>query len=199
MKHSSFSLFNFFIIFFIIFCSCFFIPFYKYYPEAFSNNTTTDDKYGESINLSNDYIWPIPGYSRISSYFGKRSSPTAGASSFHKGLDIPAPSGSNLVAISNGKITYIGFNGSGGYTITYICGNYIVSYCHVSPNYIVSINEYISKGQVIGQVGPKYVYGVTNNRYKDKNGNPTNGATTGSHLHFAVKKEGDYIDPFTLF
>ena len=139
------------------------------------------------------------GYTRISSYFGKRNSPTAGASSFHKGLDIPAPTGSNLVAIGNGKITYIGFNGSGGYTITYTCNNYIISYCHVSPNYIISVNEYVQKGQLIGHVGPKNVYGVLNNKYKDKNGNPTNGATTGPHLHFAVKKEGNLIDPFKLY
>ena len=139
------------------------------------------------------------GYTRISSYFGKRNSPTAGASSFHKGLDIPAPTGSNLVAIGNGKITYIGFNGSGGYTITYACNNYIISYCHVSPDYIISVNEYVQKGQLIGHVGPKNVYGILNNKYKDKNGNPTNGATTGPHLHFAVKKEGNLIDPFELY
>ena len=199
MKHSSFSFFNFSIIFFIIFCSCLFIPFYKYYPEAFSRNYIEEDRYGESINLSDEFMWPIPGYTRISSYFGKRNSPTAGASNFHKGLDIPAPSGTNLVAISNGKVTIIGFSGSGGYTITYTFGNYTVSYCHVSPNYIVSVNSNISKGEIIGQVGPKYVYGVPNNKYKDKTGKPTNGATTGSHLHFAIKKEGTYIDPFQLF
>lgn len=199
MKHSSFLVLIFNILFLIVFCSCFFIPVSKYYPDFFNNLDKTDEKYGESITLSNEYMWPIPGYTRISSYFGKRSSPTAGASSSHKGLDIPAPFGTNLVAISNGKITYTGFKGSGGYTITYACDNYTISYCHVSPNYIVSANQYIKKGEIIGQVGPKIVYGVPNNRYKDKYGNPTNGATTGCHLHFAVKKEGDFIDPFKLF
>lgn len=198
MKHSSFFVLFFVITFCVIIFSCFTIPFYNYYPEIFATSNN-DSPYTENIELSDAYLWPIPGYTRISSYFGKRTSPTVGASSFHKGLDIPAPAGTNLIAIADGTITYVGFNGSGGYTISYTTGNYIVSYCHVSPNYIVSLNENINKGEVIGYVGPKNVYDVPNNKYKDKYGNPTNGATTGSHLHFAIKKEGEYIDPFTLF
>lgn len=60
MKHSSFYLLTFTILFFIIFCSCFFIPFSKYYPEAFATNTSKDEKHGETINLSTTYTWPIP-------------------------------------------------------------------------------------------------------------------------------------------
>ena len=37
------------------------------------------------------------------------------------------------------------------------------------------------------------------NKYKDINGNPTNGATTGSHLHLGVRIDGKYIDPLYLF
>ena len=44
--------------------------------------------------------------------------------------------------------------------------------------------DYVSQGQVIGYVGPKYVYGVKGNQYKDKNGIPTNGATTRSSFTF---------------
>lgn len=39
------------------------------------------------------------------------------------------------------------------------------------------------------------MYGVPNNPYKDYNGNPTNGATTGPHLHFAVKISGKAVNP----
>ena len=47
-------------------------------------------------------------------------------------------------------------------------------------------------------MGPKNVYGVPNNKYKDSNGNPTNGATTGPHLHFAIKINNKAINPFGL-
>ena len=65
-----------------------------------------------------NYAWPVPGYTRISSYFGKRHAPTTGASTYHKGVDIPAPEGTVLIASCDGEITFTGFLGGGGYTIT---------------------------------------------------------------------------------
>jgi len=50
-----------------------------------------------------------------------------------------------------------------------------------------------------GYVGPKNVYGVKGNPYRDSNGNPTNGATTGPHLHLGVRINEKYIDPLNLF
>lgn len=108
-----------------------------------------------------NFAWPIPGYTRISSYFGKRTAPTSGASTYHKGVDIPAPEGTALIASCDGEITFTGFLGGGGYTITLSTEDGLkISYCHVSPNYIVFEGDEISQGQVIGHVGPKYVYGV---------------------------------------
>ena len=53
--------------------------------------------------------------------------------------------------------------------------------------------------KLFGYVGPKNIYGVANNPYHDKNGNPTNGVTTGPHLHLGIKKNGTVIDPLSLF
>ncbi len=143
-----------------------------------------------------NFAWPIPGYTRISSPFGKRTAPTSGASTYHKGVDIPAPEGTSLIATCDGKITFIGFLGGGGYTITLTTAeNLKISYCHVSPNYIVSLGDQITQGQIIGNVGPKYVYGVQGNIYKDSEGRPTNGATTGCHLHIGFRLDGNYVDP----
>lgn len=122
-----------------------------------------------------------------------------GASSFHKGIDIGASEGTKLYAICDGKITFADFLGGGGYTITLSKDNMKITYCHVSPNFIVSVGDIIKKGQHIADVGPKNVYGVPNNPYKDKNGNPTNGATTGCHLHLGIRIDGKYINPMALF
>ena len=145
---------------------------------------------------NSNFAWPIPGYTAISSNFGKRNAPTSGASTYHKGVDIPAPEGTTLIATTDGKITFTGFLGGGGYTITLTTKDNIkISYCHVSPKYIVSEGQEIEQGQIIGNVGPKYVYGVAGNTYKDATGNPTNGATTGCHLHIGFRIEGEYINP----
>lgn len=155
----------------------------------------------EEITISQyGFAWPVPGYTTITSYFGKRESPTLGATSYHKGIDIGAPQGSYLVAASDGKITFTGFLGGGGYTITLTTeDNMKITYCHVSPNYMVYEGDKISRGEVIGQVGPKNVYGVIGNIYTDSNGNPTNGATTGPHLHFGIRVDEKYVNPLNYY
>lgn len=79
--------------FFII---IFFIPIFN------SNTSSFYNREGEILDFNpNGFVWPIPGYTRISSYFGKRNSPTAGASSSHAGIDIPAPQGSKFIAVND--------------------------------------------------------------------------------------------------
>ena len=174
----------------------FFIPFLS---AGYSQNSNSGDFI--FIDTSGEYVWPIPGYMRISSYFGKREAPTEGAATYHTGVDIPAPEGTCLFAVCDGEITFTSFLGGGGYTITLEPedSNIKFTYCHVSPNYIVSVGDKIDKGDLIGHVGPKYVYGVLGNQYADENGIPTNGATTGCHLHFGYRIDGKYFNPLDLF
>ena len=170
---------------------------FLFIPTMSNGSNIQPIKKGEIIYLGNSsYAWPIPGYTRISSPFGKRVAPTTGASTFHKGTDIPAPEGTALIATCDGEITFTGFLGGGGYTITITNAEGIkISYCHVSPNYIVAVGQMVEQGEIIGNVGPKYVYGVVGNNYKDSTGNPTNGATTGCHLHIGFREEGEYMNP----
>lgn len=190
-----FSSYSFISIIIIIVCIfSFIVPIFNVYPQAFS-------KYSDVLILDDDseFVWPIPGYEKITSPFGKRTSPTAGASSFHKGIDVGAPEGTKLYAVCDGTITFASFLGGGGYTITLSNENMKITYCHVSPNFIVSVGDTVVKGQHISNVGPKNVYGVVGNTYKDKDGNPTNGATTGCHLHLGVRIDNKYTNPLDLF
>lgn len=70
----------------------------------------------------------------------------------------------------DGEVVSTGWGGGSGYAITIksIDGEYRFSYFHCSPEFIVSVGETVKKGQVIGKVGPKNVYGITNNPYKDE-------------------------------
>lgn len=140
----------------LVICICvFIIPIYYTYPQAFK-------EYSDKLILDCDseYMWPIPGHTKLTSPFGKRTSPTAGASTFHKGIDVGAPEGTKLYAVCDGEITYVGFLGGGGYTITLSCDNMKITYCHVSPNFIVDVGDKVVKGEWISNVGPKNVYGV---------------------------------------
>lgn len=171
-------------ILFLTFFCCLFIP------------ISSNPLFLDSAFLSEaGFLWPTPGYTTITSPFGKRSSPTAGASSYHKGIDIAAAEGSDILAVLSGEITFAGFLGGGGYTLTVTSGSFQITYCHLSPIYLVEEGMQIAQGQVIAHVGPKYVYGVPGNRYTDSTGRPTNGATTGVHLHLGIRLDGTYVNP----
>lgn len=186
---------KFFITFFM-----FVLMFVTFFISLSIPSTNANLIYSNNITISScGFAWPIPGYTKITSPFGKRDSPTAGASSYHYGTDIAAPEGTNLIAIEDGKISFLGFLGAGGYTLTLSFNEFKITYCHISPNYLVSKGDIVSKGQIIANVGPKYVYGVPGNNYIDSTGKPTNGATTGTHLHLGFRINDKYVNPLDYF
>lgn len=122
------------------------------------------------------FVWPCPGSHRITSTFGPRKSPTAGASSNHKGIDIGAPSGTKIVAAADGVVTTSTYSSSAGNYIAISHGGGISTvYMHCSSLY-VSAGTKVSKGQAIAAVG-------------------STGYSTGPHLHFGVIKNGTYVNP----
>lgn len=112
------------------------------------------------------FIWPVSGYTRVSSPFGWRTCPFHGRE-YHSGIDVPAPSGTPIRAAKAGVVIVSTYGSSyGNYvTIAHADGSRTL-YAHMVSR-SVSAGQTVSQGQVIGGVG-------------------TTGSSTGNHLHFEV-------------
>lgn len=113
--------------------------------------------------------WPTPNYETITSYFGFRIHPTTFKESYHSGIDISVPEGTPIHSICNGIVKFTGFNGSYGYSIIIKNENYEILYAHVSPIFLIQVNDNIIQNQIIGKVGPKYIQDFPNNQYYELN------------------------------
>ncbi len=161
----------------------------------FISNKLDFDNFNISSNLNNNILYPLPKKYNISSKFGSRYHPVKKKNSFHYGVDLAAPEGTNLIAVTNGIIVKSSLDGANGYSIWLKDDNNITYiYAHVNPYKMVQENQYITRGQTIGYVGPKYVK-ISN--YSDNYGY-TNGLLTGPHLHFGVRVNGTYLDPMKI-
>jgi murein DD-endopeptidase MepM/ murein hydrolase activator NlpD len=97
----------------------------------------------------------------------------------HMGIDYSAPIGTPVFSVANGRVAHIGYSGAfGNLIILEHPGNYHTYYAHLS-NYNVELelgNE-VRRGLEIGYVG-------------------STGRSTGPHLHFELRKNGIYVDPY---
>ena len=122
------------------------------------------------------FTHPCPGYSRISSEFGWREAPIAGAGNNHKGMDLAAPTGTPIYAAAAGTVTTARYSSSAGNWVVINHGNGLQTYyMHASALY-VSEGQSVSKGQNIAAVG-------------------STGQSTGPHLHFQVMQNGTPVNP----
>ena len=121
--------------------------------------------------------WLRPcSYTYMSSPFGFRTSPTAGASSYHQGVDLAAPANTPVYASRSGIVTTTTYSNAAGYYVTINHGDGFSSiYMHLN-NYVVSAGQAVSAGQLIGYVG-------------------RTGIATGYHLHFGIAYNGAYVNP----
>ena len=122
------------------------------------------------------FIWPCPASGRITSKFGARSSPTEGASSNHKGIDIGAPTGSNILAAAAGEVVVSTYSYSAGnYVMINHGGGVYTVYMHASK-LLCKVGDSVKQGAVIAKVG-------------------STGYSTGPHLHFGIRLNGTYVNP----
>ena len=132
------------------------------------------------VYTGEEFTWPMPSGHTIVSYYGPRIAPTAGATSYHRGIDIDCAMGSEVVAVAAGEVIYTGYLGSAGNAVIVDHGSGISScYFHLS-SYACSVGDKVTAGQVICYSG-------------------NTGVSTGPHLHFAVRENGEYVNPLKYF
>ena len=128
----------------------------------------------QSVYVGGEFIWPLNGYTSISSGFGWRT--LGGVSDYHRGIDIPAPSGTPIHAANGGTVvTATGHGSYGNYVVINHGGGKSTLYAHMSA-IGCSVGQTVSQGQVIGYVG-------------------TTGYSTGNHLHIEVRIDGVANNP----
>lgn len=143
---------------------------------AAKKNNNSGSAGGSVVSGNGMFTHPCPGYSRISSTFGYRDAPLAGASTNHKGVDFAAATGTPIYAAAAGTVTSAGYSGKAGNLIIINHGNGLLTYYMHCNTIFVSAGQKVSKGQNIGQVG-------------------TTGNSTGPHLHFQVMSNGTPVNP----
>lgn len=133
---------------------------------------------GEVISYDGGkFKFPIASYTRVSSDYGMRMHPTLGVMKFHDGVDLAAPTGTAIYAAYDGKVVAAAYNSSmGNYVmIDHGSGLYTI-YMHASKLY-VKTGAIVIRGETIAAVG-------------------STGRSTGPHLHFGVRLNGEYQSPW---
>jgi murein DD-endopeptidase MepM/ murein hydrolase activator NlpD len=118
-------------------------------------------------------------YAHLTSGYGSRVHPVLGYVKAHQGVDYGAPTGTAVWAVGDGVVSQSGWAGGCGKAVTLRHRNGLdTMYCHLSA-VSVRAGEHVAQKQLIGAVG-------------------RTGLATGPHLHFAVKRNGSYVNPASL-
>jgi murein DD-endopeptidase MepM/ murein hydrolase activator NlpD len=120
--------------------------------------------------------WPVPGYYKITSQYGNRYHPILKKNKMHTGIDIAVPSGTSVLAANAGTVIYSGYNGGYGNTVIIDHGGKISTLYAHNSKLLVKVGDKIEKGKVVSKSG-------------------STGLSTGPHLHFEVRENGQHVDP----
>ena len=146
-------------------------------PLAAQTLTAVDNSMG--TNPWKNVSFPVDNFKRISSPFGVRNNATNGeGTEFHAGLDLAAPEGSYIRDWANGLVQKVEYDSRCGWHVTINSGAWVHTYCHISA-VAVKVGDVVQAGQVIAAVG-------------------TSGRTTGPHLHWSLRYNGQLVDPYLV-
>lgn len=123
------------------------------------------------------FKFPVASYTRLSDDYGWRIHPTLNVNQFHNGIDLAAPKGTAIYAAYDGKVVAATYSSTMGNYVMIDHGDSLYTiYMHASALY-VSKGDVVTRGETIAAVG-------------------TTGRSTGNHLHFGVRKNGEYVSPW---
>lgn len=153
-------------------------------PAAQAVQAQTSDDQGRTLPASVSTVFyelglgetVDPVSSPVTSDYGYRTHPVEGEVRFHRGVDLGAPAGTAISAFAGGTVAFTGRNDTCGLYLQIDHGNGVSTfYCHCSALEVLD-GQTVEAGQTVGRVGQT-------------------GNATGPHLHFAVIKDGVYLDP----
>lgn len=123
------------------------------------------------------FHFPLESYTRISDDYGYRIHPILNVKQFHNGVDFAAPKGTKIYAAYDGVVVAASYSASmGNYVMIDHGGGLYTIYMHASALYVKK-DDIVVAGEHIAGVG-------------------TTGRSTGNHLHFSVRKDGNYVSPW---
>lgn len=138
-----------------------------------AGGTGNDDKI-DSLPIENGFLRPVPG--QITSYYGYRVNPVTGEYKLHKGIDYAGKYGDPIKASKSGVVEYSGWISGYGNTIILGHSNGVQTLYPHAQTLNVSVGDTVTQGDVIATVG-------------------STGNSTGPHLHFEIRINGEAVDP----
>lgn len=150
-----------------------------YLPRPQRGKPAGSDKLGY-VNTQGNGTLATPVNGRRTSPFGMRLHPVLHIYKLHTGLDFAAPCGTPIGAAADGVVSFVGWAGGNGYMVGIRHGqingyDVVTNYAHLSSAG-VRVGDHVKRHQGIGRVG-------------------NTGYSTGCHLHFEVKANGQFTDP----
>ncbi len=145
--------------------------------QANNSGAINTDIKGSIVSNNGAYLqWPVPSSHRMTSFYGWRTDPFGNGSGFHTGLDIADGMGTHIVSAEDGVVVHAGWQGGYGNLVKIQHDNGAMTYYGHLSGFNCHVGQRVKRGQFIAYMG-------------------STGYSTGPHLHFEVRFNGQHTDP----